>query len=103
MSDTNLAERVCDLEERVAYLEKELELSVDERRFEKKIRNITRTAEEYEIRQDGPPYKARVTIQEEALPYASHLAAGLDNIGWEMVEHTDDMITINIIQGFHYG
>lgn len=100
MSDTDLAERVRDLEERVKYLESELDLSVDERRFERRINKIIPSGQDFVVETNGMGYYvARVTVLPGDLPHISHRVQEMDDLGWDVEESTDENITIRIEQG----
>ena len=58
---TDLSERVSELEQRVSFLEGELEMSYEEERFRRRVRSIFPDDAEIESRDGHYGYFARVT------------------------------------------
>ena len=105
MSDTDLAKRVCELEERVTYLEKELDISIDEKKFERKISRIAPRNANYEIVDDDArlsKYSAILTLDPHNLPHVSTQVESHENIAWSMEESSEDEITIKIQEGVYH-
>jgi len=98
MSDTDLAERVCDLEERVAYLERELEMSVDEKRFRRKVRRLI-PGKDYTIEQNGMGYKVEFETNPERLPSLANEVDRIDDVGWQVVDSSEDTVTVSVEEG----
>lgn len=98
MSDTDLAERVCDLEERVAYLERELELSVDEERFRRKVRRLI-PGKDYTIEDAGMGYKVEFETNPERLPSLADEVDRMDDVGWRVADSSDGSVTVSIEEG----
>lgn len=100
MTDTDLEERVRELEERVGYLEAELELSVDEERFERQIRHLHPSDDDFSIDTDGfGYYTATISVMPQELPHIAKKVDGMDDIGWEVKESREDRIIISVQQG----
>ena len=100
MSDTDLAKRVCELEERVNYLERELELSVDEEKFERQIKRIAPNGNDYEVDTNGMGYyTATISVLPGDLPYVANRIDDMDGLGWQVRESDEDSITLSIEEG----
>jgi hypothetical protein len=100
MSDTDLAKRVHELEERVAYLERELDMSVDEQKWERQVKRLVPNGNDYEIDTDGIGYfTATVRVLPGDLPYIVQRIEELDEVGWQVEEWDEDAITIAVKQG----
>lgn len=95
-----LQEKVHDLRERVNYLERELEMSVDEQRFERQVKRVVPTGNDYEIGRDGMGYyNASINIHPADLPHAVSTIDKIDDIGWQVKDTDDESITLSVKQG----
>ena len=100
MSDTDLAERVSELEERVAYLESELDISVEKQRFERQIKRISVSQEDYEIDTNGMGYyTAEVRVPPGDLPHVTNRIEKAKDLGWSVKESAEDVIILSVEQG----
>jgi hypothetical protein len=96
--DTDLAKRVCELEERVSYLEHELEMSVDEKRFERRMSRIC-PGDKVQVDTDGFNYTAEVVIHPEELPRIAQEISSMEGVGWRIKKSREGSITIEIEEG----
>jgi uncharacterized coiled-coil protein SlyX len=100
MSDKTLEERVEELEERVSYLEGELEISVDERRFERRIERLSRADQEYEIsKNEIGNYRATMNIPADQMSHFVDRIANMDSLGWFVKDADDGEIVIRVEEG----
>ena len=98
-----LEELVQDLKDRVHYLERELDMCVDEQRFERKIRSLTPEAN-YEIHSDSMGhYKADVEVHPDQMRHATEKVERTDGIEWRVKESREDVIILSVEQGLHYN
>ena len=93
-----LEELVQDLKERVHYLERELEMSVDEERFRRKVSRVI-VGSEYEIEQNGMGHKVEFTAHPERLPNIANRVNELEDCGWRVADASDEEVTVVVEEG----
>lgn len=99
MSEDKLQERVHELEERVAHLERELGVTIDRWRFERKISRLSpKRSYEMEDTEFGG-YRARVEIAPGDLPHIANRISDMDDIGWQVVEPGEESMVISVEEG----
>lgn len=98
--DTDLAKRVCDLEERVNYLERELDISVEEERFERRMERIAPTGSSFEVSENNMGfYVGEIDILPTELPHIVRKVDEIDGVGWEVRDSSEESITVAVREG----
>jgi len=94
MEDIDLEERVSDLENRVAFLERELETSYEERKFERNIGEMFPESATINFRDGRYGYFARVTdIDGDDVQMASERLDGISSLeyGYAVTETSEGL------------
>lgn len=100
MSDTDLAERVCELEERVAYLERELDLSYDEERFRRRMDHIFPNEAEVEVVNDTMGYmSAQACLGPHEMDQVIGRVQEMDDYGWQILSNEDGEVVVKVEEG----
>lgn len=100
MSDTNLAERVCELEERVAYLERELDLSYDEEKFRRRMERIFPNDADYEVVNSTMGYhSAEACLGPHEMDQVIGRVQEMDDYGWRITENDDGEVLVRVEEG----
>jgi len=93
-----LKETVQDLRERVFYLERELDMSVDEERFRRKVSRVI-VGSDYEIEESGMGYKVEFETSPDRLPHIAKTVEELEEVGWRVADSGEERITIAVEEG----
>lgn len=91
-----------ELEERVAYLERDAGVSYDQHKFERKIKRIT-GVEQYTIDTSNANYKAELVVPVDNSKRVISAMDNMEEYGWDIIESSEDKITISIEEGLKYN
>ena len=98
--DTNLAERVCELEERVAYLERELELSYDKDKFKRRMRRVFPSGVDVEFSENTMGhFSAEACLSPQEMDYTIGRVQEMDEYGWKIRENDDGETIVKVQEG----
>lgn len=93
------SERVRELEERVAYLESKLEMSVEDERFKRKVRKLFPQNECEVSKNKMGQHVATGEVDPHLLPEIANSVSEMDNLGWRVSKLTADKIEVSIESG----
>jgi len=98
--DTDLAKRVHELEERVAYLERELDLSFDEEKFRRRMDHIFPNDTDYEVvNSTMGHHSAEACLGPHEMDRVIGRVQEMDEYGWQITENEDGEVVVKIQQG----
>lgn len=100
MSDTDLAKRVNELEQRVAYLERELELSYDEERFRRRMERVFPNGADYEVTNSTMGhFSAEACLGPHEMDQVIGRVEEMDDYGWQITESEDGEVIVKVQEG----
>jgi hypothetical protein len=99
MSD-DLAERVGELEARVEYLERELDLSYDKERFRRQMERIFPNDADWEVvNAVGGHYSAEACLGPHEMDQVIGRVQGMDDYGWQIHESEEGEVIVRVAEG----
>ena len=97
--EIDTSQRMRNLEERVAYLESKLEMSVEDERFKRKVRKLF-PQNECEVSKNKMGQRvATGEVDPHRLPEIANSVGEMDNVGWRVSHLGEDMVEISIESG----
>lgn len=98
-AEKDTEKRIRNLEERVAYLESKLEMSVEDERFKRKVRKLF-PQNECEVSKNKMGQRvATGEVDPHRLPKIANRVDEMDNLGWRVSHLGEDMVEISIESG----
>jgi len=103
MSESD-SERIRELEARVSYLERELEMSYEDERFERLVKKVAPSSDtDYCIVENAMGHhKAELYVSPEMVRQVASSVDREENLGWHVDGSTDGRVTVVIAEGLHH-
>jgi len=102
MEENELQNRVKGLENRVGYLERELELSVEDERFRRTVQQLFMDEDDVTLTKNQMGYNvARGSVRAEDLPHIVQKIESMEDMGWRIIGPADDEVELSVERGLN--
>lgn len=98
----NLKERIAELEDRVGYLESEVDASIEDRRFERKVERV---AVNRDVEMVGGEHRRAAQFEAAPgdVPRIAKQVDEYDDIGWTLKASNEDVVLVRMERGLHHS